>query len=247
MFDDVVAFQSFYRTRQGSSIRSILAPRTDGFWQRGPDACNAALGFGTPFLRPTSGGFALMPQRHGAVAWPSSVATRSLLIDPHCLPFQDVQLDRLLIVHALEFDTNPADLLAEAWRALDGSGRLMVIVPHRLGLWARAEQTPFGHGRPFSRRQLRDIMVTAGFEVTRMSTALFTPPSARGWSLQIAPTIERIGQRWMKPLGGVLIAEANKLLYAPAGNTSKLRTKEGLKSPRLVPQSGRAFHSMETR
>ncbi len=245
MFGDGAAIRAFYQTRQGKNVCSLLAPHVEAFWDQGPNAHNAAIGFGAPFMTEITGGLALLPRRYGPLAWPVDRPVRSALVDPHHLPLQDVQLDRLLLAHALEFDANPMRLLGEAWRSLDGGGRLMVIVPHRLGLWARAEHTPFGHGRPYSGRQLRQVLVETGFEITSMRTVLFMPPAARDWTLRVAPTIERLGARWAKPLGGVLVAEANKLLYAPAGNTSKVRANKGLKTARLAPQSSRVIQTMD--
>ena len=43
---------------------------------------------------------------------------------------------------------------------------------------------------------------------------LFVPPSRRRVLHAAAPAWERIGGRWFPRLGGVLIAEATKLIYA---------------------------------
>ena len=247
MFDDVETLRSFYHTKRGRSVQSLLGGYVDPFWDYRLDARNAVVGYGVSFMPRAANGIVFLPMKRGSVGPLSRPVVRASVIDSHHFPLQDVQLDRLLLVHGLEFDESPTQLLSEAWRCLDGGGRLMAIVPHRLGLWARTETSPFGHGHPFSGRQLRQLLQNSGFEVTKLYRALFVPPFAMGLPLNIHNTIETIGKRWVKPAGGVLVAEANKLLYAPAGNTSKLRTKEGLKSPRLVPQSGRAFHSMETR
>lgn len=245
MFDDVAALRAFYQTGTGKSVRNLLSTYIAPFWQARADAHNAALGYGIPFLPESRDGFAFLPMRRGPLTWPETGPVRTSLIDPHYFPLQDVQLDRLLLIHALEFDEDPARLLSEACRSLDGGGRLMVVVPHRLGLWAQVETTPFGHGQPFTGRQLRQLLVTAGFDVTKLYSALFVPPLAGQWPANIQNTIETAGKRWVKLTGGLLVAEANKLLYAPAGNTSKLRGHKGLKKPRLVPQSSRSSHPFD--
>lgn len=242
MFDDVTALRAFYETRTGDNVQSLLCTHTTPFWATHAGAHNAALGYGIPFLPEDANSLAFLPMRRGALSWPKTGPTRTSLIDPHYFPLQDVQLDRLLLIHALEFDEDPARLLSEACRSLDGGGRLMVIVPHRLGLWAQAENTPFGYGQPFTGRQLRKLLAGAGFDVTKLYSALFVPPLASQWPPNMQTTIETIGRQWIKLTGGLLVAEANKLLYAPAGNTSKLRAHNGLKKPRLVPQSSRSFH-----
>ena len=102
---------------------------------------------------------------------------RSCLVEPDFLPLPNVHLDRLLLVHALEFEHDPGRVLDECWRVLDGAGRLMVIVPNRRGMWARAERSPFGHGRPFSGRQLHKLL-KLHFEPRQTHRAVFIPPLA---------------------------------------------------------------------
>ena len=54
----------------------------------------------------------------------------------------------------VEFILDQNGFLLEASRVLRSAGKLILIVPHRGGLWSRAETTPFGHGTPFSKRQI---------------------------------------------------------------------------------------------
>lgn len=239
MYDDISEIKAFYETCQGRQVSARLWPRVTDFWARSTGCCNIALGFATPFLRQDDADCVLMPQRQGALVWPHNQPVRSVLIDPHAMPVPDVQADRLLLVHALEFDPDPGKMLNECWRIIDGAGQLLVIVPHRHGMWTRAEGTPFGHGRPYSRRQLRQLLLHHGFEPRLMTTMLFMPPVAKGWTLKLAHSMERIGARWWPALGGVLLAEADKILYAPAGKTSKLRKARLRARPRFAPQTSR--------
>ena len=239
MYDDISEIKTFYKALQGRQVAARLRPRVTDFWERSEGCCNIAIGFATPFLRQDDVDSVLMPQRQGVLVWPRNQPVRSTLVDPHALPVPDVQTDRLLLVHALEFDSDPGRMLDECWRILDGAGRLLVIVPHRHGMWTRAEGTPFGHGRPYSRRQLRQLLQHHGFEPRVITTMLFMPPMATGWTLKLSHSMERAGARWWPALGGVLLAEADKMLYAPAGKTSKLRSSRPRARPRLAPQTSR--------
>jgi SAM-dependent methyltransferase len=178
-----------------------------------------------------------MPARRGAVSWPKSSSVRNCLVDPLNLPLPDVHLDCLLLVHALEFEHDPGQFLDECWRVLGGAGRLLVIVPNRSGLWAKAERTPFGHGRPYSGRQLRRLLQGHGFTPRRTRRIAFMPPLAGPVFQRFAPAIERIGSRWWPAMGGVLLVEADKMLYAPLGKTSRLQRRETAATPVLVGQS----------
>jgi len=60
------------------------------------------------------------------------------------------------------------------------------------------------------------------------------PPLQNRVLMRFATTIERLGQRWWPALGGVLLVEAEKKLYAAAGNTSKLRRRSVGTAPALV-------------
>jgi len=236
MFEDASDFQDYYRSRQGRHVAMRLRRSLTDFWSRSANGCNAAIGFAPPVLRgddrPATLNF--VPMRLGPYEWPAKGPGRTVLVNGRSLPLQNVQLDRLLLIHALEFDPNPSRLLEECWRVLDGAGRLLVMVPNRNGLWARAERTPFGHGRPFSRGQLRKLLLDHGFTPVEARTMLFTPPSALGLFLKFGPQIERIGQNWSPRVGGVLVIEAEKNLYAPAGKTSRHRIANGAR--KLAPR-----------
>ena len=215
-----------------------LRRQTADFWSESPNACNAVVGYGPPVLRSDESrpATAFLPMRLGPQPWPVKGPNRTVLVNSRSLPLQNVQLDRLLLFHALEFDPSPSRLLEECWRVLDGGGRLMVMVPNRNGLWARAEKTPFGHGRPYSRGQLRHLLQDHGFEPVVARTTLFTPPSALGMVLRFGPPIERIGRKRSPGIGGVLIIEAEKILYASAGKTSRARAMLARGAAKLAPQ-----------
>src|SRR5690606_34096677 len=105
-----------------------------------------------------------MPGGQGAERWPSVGRNRTLLADDQRLPFAAGTFDRVLLIHALEEADNAQSLLAEAARVMTPAGRMIVAAASRGGLWARSEATPFGHGRPFSRRQVEQLLGEAGLE-----------------------------------------------------------------------------------
>src|SRR3546814_980724 len=67
-----------------------------------------------------------------------------------------------------------------------------MVVPNRAGIWGHMETTPFGHGAPFGKNQLRRMLADALFEVDHRQTLLAVPPQRPfGWMdrppMQIAP------------------------------------------------------------
>jgi len=241
MYDDVIALRDFYKTPLGQHVAGQMHPHMTRFWQADASGCNVMVGYGLGWLPPTSCNhhipanlLSLMLARSGVIAWPESEPGRSGLVDGHALPLPDVHIDRLLLAHALEFDAEPGRLLDECWRVLDGAGRLLVVVPNRRGLWAQLEHTPFGHGRPYSSRQLCQLLDMHGFVPKRTYRTVCLPPLHNRAMVRFATTIERLGQRWWPALGGVLLVEAEKKLYAAAGNTSKLRRRRADTAPALA-------------
>ena len=241
MYDDVIALRDFYKTPLGQHVARQMHPHIMQFWQADASCCNVMVGYGIGWLQPAACDhempanlLALMLARFGVIAWPESGPGRSGLIDSHALPLPDVHIDRLLLAHALEFDPQPGRLLDECWRVLDGAGKLLVVVPNRRGLWTRLEHVPFGHGRPYSARQLCQLLKTHGFVPKRIYRTVCLPPVQNRAMMRFAITIERLGQRWWPALGGLLLVEAEKKLYAAAGNTSKLRRRHIGTAPALA-------------
>ncbi len=241
MYDDIAEFREFYQTGLGRRVSALIRRQLSAFWRGGPSLESACLGYGFPFIDKMTRPFAFMPARRGTIVWPSPSSVRSCLIEPDFLPLPDVHLDRLLLVHALEFEHDPGRVLDECWRVLDGAGRLMVVVPNRRGLWARVECSPFGHGRPFSRRQLHRLLRLHGFEPRQTYRAVFIPPLAGQFFQRFAPAIERIGARLWPAMGGVLLVEADKILYAASGKGRKLRPQKITGAPVLVGQTREVF------
>ena len=151
----------------------------------------------------------------------------------------------MLAVHALEESDNPVALLREVWRVLAPSGRVIVAVTARHGLWANAENSPFGHGRPFSRRQLETLVREADLEPMGWTRALYAPPLA--WAARWAEGFEQAGARLWPPFAGLILMEAAKQTFAvrPKGLRAAPAPgapapgRLGARRPRARPMRGR--------
>jgi hypothetical protein len=75
------------------------------------------------------------------------------------------------------------------------------------------DTTPFGHGRPYSRTQINQLLRETWFTPTGWSEALYVPPVARGWFLRSAVAWERTGATLSAPFAGVHLVEATKQVY----------------------------------
>ncbi len=90
---------------------------------------------------------AMMPAGQGVVNWPADGLSATALGDLDMMPLPTLGRPRV-VVHALETDEHPGELLSEIWRILTPGGRMIAVVPNRRGLWARMDTTPFGPASP---------------------------------------------------------------------------------------------------
>lgn len=235
---DVVELRQFYGRPLGVVVRRLLSQRLHRMWPDVRGMTVMGLGFAPPYLGSFRGRAhclgALMPATQGVIAWPGSGLCQSTLVKEDALPFPDASVDRLLAVHSLEMTEPVRPLLREAWRVLKPEGRLLAIVPNRRSIWSRLEATPFGHGRPYSRRQLEQLLQEALFTVTEERTALHMPPSRGALMLSSAPAWERLGSRLWPAFSGVIMMEASKELAAPIGKTASARRARGVLKPERV-------------
>ena len=158
-------------------------------------------------------------------------------VSEHRLPFPEAMFDRMILLHALEEAENPRLILREVWRVLAPEGRLVVIAANRKSLWSLDESKPFGHGRPWTRRQLSTYLTDSLFDVSASTTAIHMPPL--NWPLitAAAHAWESAGQTLMPGLGGVVMIEAVKHLHARPG--AQAMAHSAVKSGKVRPALSR--------
>jgi SAM-dependent methyltransferase len=221
---DIIELRDFYTRPLGLAVRRLLGRRIRARWPRITSETLIGLGFATPYLGAFRGEAsrigALMPVSQGVLVWPTMGAKVSVLVEEDHLPLPDNCVNRLLAVHCLETAERVRPVLREMWRVLSPEGRLLMIVPNRRSVWARLDTTPFGHGRPYSRSQLQQLLADALFTPLDWSMALHVPPLERQIVLRWATAVERLGTRLTPAFGGVIIVEARKELTAPIGKAA---------------------------
>lgn len=227
MFADVIALNAFYRTPVGNVARRFIRLRIRELWPGDAQATLVGLGYATPYLRSyltdSERVLALMPAAQGAAFWPREGPNVVALTDEAALPIPDMSVQRVLVVHGLEFTEQPDEMMREIWRILAPEGRVLMVVPNRRGLWAAADSTPFGFGRPYSEGQLKRLLSDTLFEPERTAHALFIPPLRTRFSLAWAPAWERVGRRWFTAVSGITLVEARKSVFASLRPKPKLQ------------------------
>ena len=202
---DVDDLREFYATPLGQTVRRLLTHRIRARWRGLHRSTLIGLGYSSPYLGAFRGEAlhlgALMPDSQGAVRWPRDAPSQTALVDDDRLPLADGSVDRLLAVHCLEVADSTRQLLREMWRVLAPEGRMILVVPNRRGVWARLDNTPFGHGRPYSRRQLDQLLTGGHVHAARLGRravlSAARPPNP-------AALVDRLGARRCRALARLL-------------------------------------------
>lgn len=245
MHTDISELYEFYRTSLGRTAQRMLRRRLRALWPNVAGMTVVGLGYASPLLRPFRDEavrcIAAMPAGQGVMRWPEDEPNAAMLTDETELPFPDLSVDRMILVHAVETSEQLRPMMREVWRVLTGSGRVVVVVPNRRGLWARFDNNPFGSGRPYSVSQLRRLMRDTLFTPLNATSALYVPPS--GWRMLLtgAEAWENVGVRWFPRFGGVVMVEATKQVYAaPRVSVPRRRAVYAPRPQVALPPAGAA-------
>lgn len=224
---DVVELRDFYASPLGQIARRMVRRQLRALW---PDLSGldvVGVGYAVPYLRPFRDEarrvLALMPAGQGVERWPAEGRGLASLVEDIELPLADASVDRLLVVHGLEHADAVRPMLREIWRILAPEGKLLLVVPHRRSPWAARESTPFGHGHPYSRSQLARLLNDCLFAPGQAYGALYFPPFALRAFLRSAGWWENVGRTFFPGLGGVIVFEATKRIYALTPHRARKR------------------------
>lgn len=239
MTPDVKRLIEFYRSPLGKISRVLIADEIARLAGPVRGLRVLGLGFATPYLRfalaPAERVLAFMPARQGSSAWPREGPSHTVLCDPLEMPLTDSAVDLVIAVHAFEHIADAEELMRELWRVSAPNARLVVVVPRRRGFWAQADDTPFGDGYPFSRRQLEKLLRDHSFVPEVWRDALYLPPSNRALLLKSARLFERAGRLFGPMFAGVICVQARKQLFPAVPRRKK--TERYVRVPALSPQT----------
>jgi SAM-dependent methyltransferase len=235
---DVLELRQFYASDLGRAARAMVERKLVEAWGDASGQDVLAVGYATPFVGPLRAAarrvVAAMPAQQGVEVWPADGRNLATLTPEDGLPFTNALFDRVLVVHGLEESADPVGFLREVWRVLAPSGRAIITVASRNGLWANTERTPFGHGRPYSRSQLAELVREAGLEPSGWTRALYVPPV--GWMAGWAEGFEQAGSRLWPGFAGLLLMETVKQTFAVKAQGQRQRVRSG--RPVLAPAAG---------
>jgi len=208
---DAYDLKQYYNGSQGRIVRRVIREKILPLW---PDSKSlSVLGFGyalpylRPFLKDSECVVNIMPAQLGVHNWPSGEENLVTIAAENAIPLETNSVDRILAVHTLEFLDTPNETFQELWRVLKSNGRLILIVPNRMGLWARADNSPFGQGQPYSTKQVESFLRDNLFVHEQTEGALFIPPFKNNFLFRAADLFEKVGKVVYPGLGGVQVIE----------------------------------------
>lgn len=222
-------FKIFYNSFAGRVLRRLIRQNIQKLWADTTGMRIMGYGYPIPYLKPyielSERCFAVMPKEQGAHSWPNEGEKNLVCLSENAeLPIETNSVDRILMIHALEFSDSLKETFEELWRVLKSNGRLLMIIPNRMGLWSRADWSPFGQGTPYSSIQIQHFLKDNLFVHERTKCGLYVPPFKSDLFLRSSFIFEKIGHYTMPGVGGLHFVEASKQLYAGTGKTELLKS-----------------------
>ncbi|MDA7981948.1 MAG: class I SAM-dependent methyltransferase [Alphaproteobacteria bacterium] len=209
----------FYESPEGMLARRLILRAVRRLWPEIADGSLVGFGHTAPWL-PALGRD--LREVLSLAPWPVERGTAPVfcaVVDADALPLASGSVSRVFAAHLLEHVGDVSAVLAEVWRVLEDGGEMVCVVSARGGVWSRREESPFGSGAPFSRRQLGALLRARGLVPVAAEGALFAAPG--GWRRFSAVAAERFGRRWFPRRAGVHVVLARK--EAPGAEVVEVR------------------------
>lgn len=239
MRQPAATLEAFYQSRLGQNAAHLISERMTSLWGSCEGQRVLGIGYPSPLLplwqSEAASCIGVVPEEIGEVRLTSERGQTLCVAPEQRLPFPEGLFDRVFLLHALEEADSPRQLLREAWRVLAPEGRIVVAVTNRRSMWSLTDSKPFGHGRPWTRRQMVRFLNDSLFQVTASTTAVHMPPL--NWPLitVAAKSWERAGELVLPGLGGVVLVEAVKRLYSKPGGSAAAPVTKAVKAGRPKP------------
>lgn len=227
--------KSFYSTPLGELVHLYVQDVINSFLNVEQNTI-LTLGFPIPYLKEkwfkTNQFLIFMPASLGGMTWPTPEKSRTAVVNELSLPLPNQSVDLLLVIHSLEFTSNPKAFMKEVDRILKIDGKVLLIVPNKRGVWGHLENTPFGYGQSFSMQQMTRLLSDQNFKTVKQERFLYFPPSQSLYTQSFFAPMEMIGSYLAPNLSGLNAILAEKRAYAPITKqvSAPVKVKVQLKS-----------------
>jgi len=166
------------------------------------------------------------------------------------LPYASQSLDLVVLPHALEFSSEPHQVLREVERVLIPEGQLIVCGFNPASLWGMRQVAGRLTGAHFlpqdgefiSLPRLKDWLKLLNMEINRGHFGCYAPPCRTKKWLNRFSFMENAGDRWWPYFGAVYMVQAIKRvkgmrLIGPAWSKNSAKRTQGLPATNKINQS----------
>lgn len=208
---DSKIIEDFYKNDQGIKFYKNINNSIKELW---PDITNEniiIIGYGSPYI--------------------DSFNKNNNVITINCFDsfsFPVEYADRVILVHAIEYNEQPSLLLREIWRIIKTNGKLLVIAPNKHGQFYNSKDPIFNHANFFTVNKLISMLDDSLFEPLRIRATLFSSYNFNESFPNVAKFFDNICDKWLVLFGGILLVEGEKKLVI-ATNKHRLKKKLSFK------------------
>ncbi len=145
------------------------------------------------------------------------------------LPFKSNSVDLIVLAHALEFSSDPHQVLRDADRALVGDGTMIICCFNPWSAWgvrrlfSRKMTSPW-QGHFFGKTRLKDWLALLNFDVVACDRLMYRLPVRKAKWLEKTMFLEKVGARFWPVFGGVTVLVATKRTVPLTPISTKWRT-----------------------
>ncbi len=220
--------KDFYETELGKIVQGNIASFIKEIW---PSAENhlaqhqTILGFGNaaPYLSVFNKNnliFNLIINEHL-----STKSRGEISLDAEAkIPLAEDSIDKVIVIHCLEFQEDFENILKEIWHVLKPSGKVIFIIPNKNSLWSKLNFSPFFQGKSFSHIKIQKSISEYMFSILQIESTLHFFPNLYKIFPRILIKTDKISSKFC--LGGVILLEAEKRLISSVPDFKPQRTSK---------------------
>ncbi|MGB1360944.1 MAG: class I SAM-dependent methyltransferase [Alphaproteobacteria bacterium] len=218
----------FYNSKIGKRALHFLCEKIDELARIKNDSVVVGFGYTDPYLEKIDGlknyTVSLIP--NFIEGFNINNNNINVVCDEERLPLSENSVGLFVLTHALENAQNPLALMLEINQVVNAGGKVIVVVPNRVGIWARQTKNPFGFGRPYTEGQLRRLMAQAGFVEIENNYSLYFPPVDYFCNEKVSNFFEDWIGYFMRENSGVIVGVYEKRVHKPVGLTERKKLFE---------------------
>ncbi|CAK7192016.1 hypothetical protein COMNV_00199 [Commensalibacter sp. Nvir] len=142
---------------------------------------------------------------------------KTCYLSPNNFPFQECSMDRIVYLHDTKINKYQFQaLLRSCWKTLCDHGKMMFLIPNRLGWWSLIDNLALRFRNTFLMQKINRLLTQHLFRISYYERVLYFPPQLMNrLSLCINRSLDFIGLFFVPFLGGYHLIEIEKNLFAP--------------------------------